>query len=146
MFSIKNHPRYCFGDPFERFERALTERNMNMRVHLNEEDLKVITVYAGADIMDFKAQTDQQGNPKLTDGRPAFSIPNVLVYETAANGNERQLKAAYVKVFNAPSKPLSRFERLEFEGEVTAKVWVSDGNLGLSIIADGLKSPAKKSE
>lgn len=117
-----------------------------MRVHLNDEDLKAITIYAGADVMDFKAQTDQQGNVKLTDNKPAFSIPNVLVYETSANGNERQLKAAYVKVFNAPTRPLSRFERLEFEGEVTAKVWVSDGNLGLSIIADALKAPAKKGE
>ncbi|MCI1868330.1 hypothetical protein [Bifidobacterium crudilactis] len=110
-----------------------------MQVHLSGSDFDNIQVFAGAEVAELKPQTDENGQVRLTNGKPTYGIPGVLVYERTASGKDRQVRTAYVKVLNAPKQPISRFEQLSFEGEVTAKLWVSDGQLGLSITADHVK-------
>ena len=72
--------------------------------------------------------------PKLVDGRPVFSLPNIVV---RMGGDV--LKTASVRVFTKPGR-LAALQPVALTGTLIITPWTTrdSGSVRLSIVADGL--------
>lgn len=98
-----------------------------------------ITVIPTDDIdpASLKPATDQDGNPRLVDGKPTYPLRGVVV---KADG--QTVEGATVKIRQIPSAVVPELTRAPLKGDIRITPWLPDGGrrIRYSILADGVET------
>lgn len=81
--------------------------------------------------------TDQDGNPRLVDGKPTYPLRGVVVKIAG-----QTVEGASVKVRQIPSAVVPELTRTNLKGDVQVTPWLPDNGrrIRYSIIADAIET------
>lgn len=84
-----------------------------------------------------KPAADQDGNPRLVDGKPAYPLRGVVVKIAG-----QTVEGATVKVRQLPSALVPELTRVSLKGDVRITPWLPDSGrrIRYSILADAIET------